>query len=347
MRKVRILIPGHKPRDVFVRPGETMLGLFKRLHTKSWPLLKAQDWYQNSKKVESIGTIIRDGDVLAGVPSMGGRSNPIAYVEIYGGRGPGRGYPLAFHDWMTLEEALDFAPAHIKASAATAMAWEFKKGEQKHLRPHARHIKLVDGITLVPHSIRVLLKGYGGSITFPIKFGETLAAFMLRCGNEQFPLHTATRPFLRANAHAAIGEPIRNPHLCELEPGMDIVLEGAKAPSHHIINPKQSRAYLDGLKAGQLHKPTLEKYVQQITEGMLVPPPHFFIIADGHKTKYSFTEGESLADVLARCPISADDLNGSISWRWTQSTIRNISSYPENINLLPGMVIRAHRGSQA
>ena len=127
MRKVKIMIPGQRPRDVFMRPGETLLGLIKRLHTKSWPLLKAHDWYQNSKKIERLGVIVRNGDVLAGAPALSGTATPIAYVEIYGGRGPGKGYPLKFHDGMTLDQALSFAPDHIQKSADTAIAWEHQK----------------------------------------------------------------------------------------------------------------------------------------------------------------------------------------------------------------------------
>lgn len=234
MRKVTIMIVGQGPREVFVPGGETFLGLIKRLQTTTWPLLlKVSQWYQNSKPIDPwTFTVLRDGDILAGTPAVSGspgpwpNGTPTAHVEIYGGRGPGKGYPLKFNDGMNLDDALIFAPDHIQKAASSAIAWGFEKDGRKYRRPEACDVELFDGITLVPHSVRIDLLGYGGSLTFPIKFGEHLGDFLVRCNLEKFPMYWARRYFLRPSSVSETGHEIHNPGHFELKPGMHLRLEG-------------------------------------------------------------------------------------------------------------------------
>ena len=44
MNKVKIMVTGQRPREVFVRKGEDFVALLKRLDSKSWPLMRAEQW---------------------------------------------------------------------------------------------------------------------------------------------------------------------------------------------------------------------------------------------------------------------------------------------------------------
>lgn len=148
MRKVKIMLTGGQPREVFVRPGETLLGLLKRLSSHDWPLLQVGTWYQNNKPVDRILTILRDGDVLAGAPRVSGSrilgSTPTCHLRL-----PGRAlFPLAFKIGDRLSDAIWKAPKDIRDAAAPVTAW----GQSMRDRPNrlicrsSSNVALFDGI---------------------------------------------------------------------------------------------------------------------------------------------------------------------------------------------------------
>ena len=125
MRKIKIMLLGHTTREVFVRPGETFIGLTKRLNSDNWPLLRVRSWYHNNKQA-GLGrylVIVRDGDVFAGVePIRGSRilgDTPTCHLQL-----PGVAlFPLAFKIGESLAAALQRAPQRIQEAAVAVTTW--------------------------------------------------------------------------------------------------------------------------------------------------------------------------------------------------------------------------------
>lgn len=150
MRKVKIMLTAWMPREVFVRPGETFLGLLKRLSSHDWPLWKVENWYQNNEPVDRVLTILRDGDVLAGAATLSGSrilgDTPTCHLQLR----DRPLFPLAFKLGETLFDALQRAPKAIQEAAFWTPSWRLtvntERGIEKIVVRHASHIRLCDDI---------------------------------------------------------------------------------------------------------------------------------------------------------------------------------------------------------
>jgi len=155
MNKVKIMVTGQRPREVFVRKGEDFVALLKRLDSKSWPLMRAEQWYRNNKAlgirfapIERLRITPVDGDVFAGTPRVSGSrilgSTPTCHLRL-----PGRAlFPLAFKIGDRLSDAIWKAPKDIRDAAAPVTAW----GQSMRDRPNrlicrsSSNVALFDGI---------------------------------------------------------------------------------------------------------------------------------------------------------------------------------------------------------
>ena len=162
--------------------------------------------------------------------------------------------------------------------------------------------------------VRVLLTGFGGSMTFSILDDEYLGDFLSRASLPKFPMFRATRYFIR-DYNAAKGHEIHNPGHFVLKPGMSLVFEGARERLDQFL---------------------LEEKMKK--EGWQ-PPRNFSLVVNGEAQKCSFTPQETLADFLARCPITACDARRVRTWKVGIPGANYFSSDPETIHLHPSYTI--------